>query len=201
MILNLLRVEALRVTDMMRRSFSENHRDTPVTCARRTRSIDADEEERPPPRSSVWSRRSSLVDPREEDQPAEADGVYSASSGHRRPAVGHVALLPHGDGAANHHRGPPGTRTHTHTHNKYIHTASIWTFPPCCLRLQRAILESVNGLKAVSVGRVVLVNNKQHLNALGVILQVSVCVCVFFFMVAWWVAADEDITSHHTSRS
>uniref|UniRef100_A0A8C1VY33 SKI2 homolog, superkiller viralicidic activity 2-like n=1 Tax=Cyprinus carpio TaxID=7962 RepID=A0A8C1VY33_CYPCA len=28
MILNLLRVEALRVTDMMRRSFSENHRDT-----------------------------------------------------------------------------------------------------------------------------------------------------------------------------
>ena len=30
MILNLLRVEALRVTDMMRRSFSENHRDTQV---------------------------------------------------------------------------------------------------------------------------------------------------------------------------
>lgn len=125
MILNLLRVEALRVTDMMRRSFSENHRDTPVTCARRTRSIDADEEERPPPRSSVWSRRSSLVDPREEDQPAEADGVYSASSGHRRPAVGHVALLPHGDGAANHHRGPPGTRTHTHTQQIYSHSFNL----------------------------------------------------------------------------
>lgn len=31
MILNLLRVEALRVTDMMRRSFSESHRDTQVT--------------------------------------------------------------------------------------------------------------------------------------------------------------------------
>uniref|UniRef100_A0AAR2L9J9 SKI2 homolog, superkiller viralicidic activity 2-like n=1 Tax=Pygocentrus nattereri TaxID=42514 RepID=A0AAR2L9J9_PYGNA len=31
MILNLLRVEALRVTDMMRRSFSENHRDTQVS--------------------------------------------------------------------------------------------------------------------------------------------------------------------------
>lgn len=30
MILNLLRVEALRVTDMMRRSFSESHRDTQV---------------------------------------------------------------------------------------------------------------------------------------------------------------------------
>ncbi|ROK35693.1 Helicase SKI2W [Anabarilius grahami] len=66
MILNLLRVEALRVTDMMRRSFSENHRDT-----------------------------------------------------------------------------------------------------------QRAVLESVNGLKALSVGRVVIVNNSQHHNALGVILQVS----------------------------
>ncbi|XP_052441008.1 helicase SKI2W-like isoform X2 [Carassius gibelio] len=66
MILNLLRVEALRVTDMMKRSFSENHRDT-----------------------------------------------------------------------------------------------------------QRAVLESVNGLKALSVGRVVMVNNSQHHNALGVILQVS----------------------------
>lgn len=32
MILNLLRVEALRVTDMMRRSFSENHRDTQVNA-------------------------------------------------------------------------------------------------------------------------------------------------------------------------
>lgn len=43
---------------------------------------------------------------------------------------------------------------------------------PCCVLLQRAVLESVNGLKALSVGRVVVVNNKQHLNALGVILQV-----------------------------
>lgn len=33
MILNLLRVEALRVTDMMRRSFSESHRDTQVQLA------------------------------------------------------------------------------------------------------------------------------------------------------------------------
>lgn len=31
MILNLLRVEALHVTDMMRRSFSESHRDTQVS--------------------------------------------------------------------------------------------------------------------------------------------------------------------------
>ncbi|MEQ2198034.1 hypothetical protein XENOCAPTIV_006663, partial [Xenoophorus captivus] len=36
------------------------------------------------------------------------------------------------------------------------------------------ILESVNGLKALSVGRVIVVNNRQHLNALGVILQVGV---------------------------
>ncbi|TRZ01366.1 hypothetical protein DNTS_033253, partial [Danionella cerebrum] len=37
----------------------------------------------------------------------------------------------------------------------------------------RAVLESVNGLKALSVGRVVIVNNSWHHNALGVILQVS----------------------------
>lgn len=48
-------------------------------------------------------------------------------------------------------------------------------FPPCAVWFQRAILESVNGLKALSVGRVVVVNNKHHLNALGVILQVGVC--------------------------
>uniref|UniRef100_A0A672LCM7 SKI2 homolog, superkiller viralicidic activity 2-like n=1 Tax=Sinocyclocheilus grahami TaxID=75366 RepID=A0A672LCM7_SINGR len=39
--------------------------------------------------------------------------------------------------------------------------------------LQRAVLESMNGLKALSVGRVVIVNNGQHHNALAVILQVS----------------------------
>uniref|UniRef100_A0A672ZBY9 SKI2 homolog, superkiller viralicidic activity 2-like n=1 Tax=Sphaeramia orbicularis TaxID=375764 RepID=A0A672ZBY9_9TELE len=39
MILNLLRVEALRVTDMMRRSFSESHRDTQVKHMLHTRRI------------------------------------------------------------------------------------------------------------------------------------------------------------------
>ncbi len=39
MILNLLRVEALRVTDMMRRSFSESHRDTQVTHTSRTEQV------------------------------------------------------------------------------------------------------------------------------------------------------------------
>lgn len=49
--------------------------------------------------------------PREEDQPAEADLVLSASSGHRGPAIRPDALLPHGDGATNHHRCPPGAQT------------------------------------------------------------------------------------------
>lgn len=34
-------------------------------------------------------------------------------------------------------------------------------------------MESVNGLKALSVGRVIVVKNQVHKNALGVILQVS----------------------------
>lgn len=41
--------------------------------------------------------------------------------------------------------------------------------PPC---LQWRIMESVNGLKSLSTGRVVVVKNKEHHNALGVILQV-----------------------------
>lgn len=44
---------------------------------------------------------------------------------------------------------------------------------PCaCPVLQRRIMESVNGLKSLSVGRVVVVKNEEHHNALGVILQV-----------------------------
>ena len=38
--------------------------------------------------------------------------------------------------------------------------------------LQHRIIESVNGLKSLSVGRVVVVKNQEHHNALGVILQV-----------------------------
>ncbi|XP_071383595.1 superkiller complex protein 2 [Centroberyx affinis] len=112
MILNLLRVEALRVTDMMRRSFSENHRDT-QTHEKRIRQL----------KQTV----SSLP-------PLDTEGQLSD-------------LVPY-----------------YHTVTELRITAEA---------LQRATLESVNGLKALSVGRVVLVNNKQHLNALGVILQVS----------------------------
>uniref|UniRef100_A0A8C8TW73 SKI2 subunit of superkiller complex n=1 Tax=Peromyscus maniculatus bairdii TaxID=230844 RepID=A0A8C8TW73_PERMB len=39
--------------------------------------------------------------------------------------------------------------------------------------IQRRIMESVNGLKSLSTGRVVVVKNEEHHNALGVILQVS----------------------------
>ncbi|KAE8281992.1 Helicase SKI2W [Larimichthys crocea] len=110
MILNLLRVEALRVTDMMRRSFSENHRDT-QTHEKRI--------------SQLKQTLSTLP-------PLDTDGQLSD-------------MLP------------------------YYHT--VTELRTTTEGLQRAILESVNGLKALSVGRVVVVNNKQHHNALGVLLQ------------------------------
>uniref|UniRef100_A0A3Q3WN29 Uncharacterized protein n=1 Tax=Mola mola TaxID=94237 RepID=A0A3Q3WN29_MOLML len=112
MILNLLRVEALRVTDMMRRSFSESHRDT-QTHEQKIRQL----------KQTV----SSLP-------PLDMEGQLSD-------------MLP------------------------YYHT--VTELRTTTKALQRAILESVNRLKALSVGRVVVVNNKQHFNALGVILQVS----------------------------
>ncbi|XP_035039239.1 helicase SKI2W [Hippoglossus stenolepis] len=112
MILNLLRVEALRVTDMMRRSFSENHRDTQTQEKRIVQ---------------LKQTLSSLP-------PLDTEGQLSD-------------LMPY---------------YHTVTELRTTNEA-----------LQRAILESVNGLKALSVGRVVVANNKQHLNALGVLLQVS----------------------------
>ncbi|XP_035476382.1 helicase SKI2W [Scophthalmus maximus] len=112
MILNLLRVEALRVTDMMRRSFSENHRDT----------------------QSQEKRISQLKQTLSTLPPLDTHDQLSD-------------LMPY-------YRTVTELRTTTEA-------------------LQRAILESMSGLKALSVGRVVVVNNKQHLNALGVILQVS----------------------------
>uniref|UniRef100_A0A3P8RM45 SKI2 subunit of superkiller complex n=1 Tax=Amphiprion percula TaxID=161767 RepID=A0A3P8RM45_AMPPE len=112
MILNLLRVEALRVTDMMRRSFSESHRDTQ---AHEKKII------------QLKQTLSTL-------SPLDTEGQLSD-------------MLP------------------------YYHT--VTELRVTTEALQRAILESVNGLKALSVGRVIVVNNKQHLNALGVILQVS----------------------------
>ncbi|KAJ8373170.1 hypothetical protein AAFF_G00270760 [Aldrovandia affinis] len=112
MILNLLRVEALKVTDMMRRSFSENHRDTQTHEKRIVQ---------------LKQTLSSLP-------PLDTEGQLGD-------------LLPY---------------YHTLTELRITNQA-----------LQRAVLESVSGLKALSVGRVVVVNNTQHCNALGVILQVS----------------------------
>ncbi|KAF7210868.1 superkiller complex protein 2 isoform X1 [Nothobranchius furzeri] len=112
MILNLLRVEALRVTDMMRRSFSESHRDTQAH------------------EKKISQLKKSLASL----PPQDAEGQLSD-------------ILP------------------------YYHT--VTELRTTTEAIQRAILDSVNGLKALSVGRVVIVNNKQHLNALGVILQVS----------------------------
>uniref|UniRef100_A0A673HWG5 Helicase SKI2W-like n=1 Tax=Sinocyclocheilus rhinocerous TaxID=307959 RepID=A0A673HWG5_9TELE len=112
MILNLLRVEALRVTDMMRRSFSENHRDTQAHEKRI---------------SELRNTLSSLP-------PLDTEGQLS------------------------------DILSYYHTITELLITTET---------LQRAVLESVNGLKALSVGRVVIVNNSQHHNALGVILQVS----------------------------
>ncbi|KAF3707271.1 Helicase SKI2W [Channa argus] len=112
MILNLLRVEALRVTDMMRRSFSENHRDT----------------------QSQEKRISQLKKMLSSLPPLDTEGQLSDLMA-------------------------------------YYHT--VTELRTTIEALQRATLESVNGLKALSVGRVVVVNNRQHLNALGVILQVS----------------------------
>ncbi|KAM4724641.1 superkiller complex protein 2 [Anableps anableps] len=112
MILNLLRVEALRVTDMMRRSFSESHRDTQAHEKRI---------------SHLKQMLASLP-------PLDTEGQLS------------------------------DILSYYHTVTEMQNTREA---------LQQTIMESVNGLKALSVGRVVVVNNRQHLNALGVILQVS----------------------------
>ncbi|XP_036411307.1 helicase SKI2W [Megalops cyprinoides] len=112
MILNLLRVEALQVTDMMRRSFSESHRDTQAHERRITQ---------------LKQQLASLP-------PFDTEGQLAD-------------ILP------------------------YYHTLTELRITT--EGLQRAVLESVSGLKALSVGRVVVVNNAQHCNALGVILQVS----------------------------
>lgn len=112
MILNLLRVEALRVTDMMKRSFSESHRDTQA----HDKQI-----------SKLKHALSSLPPLNLEGQLSDMLDYYHTVTELRLTAQG----------------------------------------------LQHAVMESVSGLKALSVGRVVVVNNHQHFNTLGVILQVS----------------------------
>ncbi|XP_078502024.1 superkiller complex protein 2 [Lissotriton helveticus] len=114
MILNLLRVEALRVEDMMKRSFSEFH----------TRKDSKLHEHRI---SALTKVLSSMEEVECVGQLCDLERYFTA-----------VREL------------------------KY--TREI---------IQRKVMESVNGLKSLSVGRVVIVTNQQHKNALGVILQVS----------------------------
>ncbi|XP_060045479.1 superkiller complex protein 2 isoform X1 [Erinaceus europaeus] len=114
MILNLLRVDALRVEDMMKRSFSEfpSRKDSKVHEQTLT---------------DLTKRLGALEEPDMTGQLADLAEYYSW--------------------------GEELTETRT--------------------RIQRHIIESVNGLKSLSAGRVVVVKNQEHHNALGVILQVS----------------------------
>ncbi|XP_058028782.1 superkiller complex protein 2 [Ahaetulla prasina] len=114
MILNLLRVEALRVEDMMRRSFSEFH----------TRKD-----------SKVYEHR-----------------IAQLSS-----------MLANMD--------MPDTSRQLGDLQEYY--SAVRELREIRERIQRRVMESMNGLKALSVGRVIVVSNQEHKNALGVILQVS----------------------------
>ncbi|CAM5105330.1 unnamed protein product [Natator depressus] len=114
MILNLLRVEALRVEDMMKRSFSEfpSRKDSQVhehTIAQLSRRLAAMEE----------------VD-----------------------TSGQLSDLPE-------------------------YGQAVQELQETRRMIQRRVAESASGLKALAPGRVVIVNNPAHRNALGVILQVS----------------------------
>ncbi|KAH0630499.1 hypothetical protein JD844_013565, partial [Phrynosoma platyrhinos] len=114
MILNLLRVEALRVEDMMKRSFSEFH----------TRKDSKVYEHRITQLSSILANM----------EMADMTGQLSDLEEYYRVV------------------------------RDLQETQEL---------IQRRVMESVNGLKALSVGRVIVVKNQEHRNALGVILQVS----------------------------
>lgn len=114
MILNLLRVDALRVEDMMKRSFSE-----------------------------FPSRKDSKA-----HEQALAELTKRLGALEEPDVTGQLADLPE-----YYSWGEELTETRN--------------------MIQRRIMESVNGLKSLSTGRVVVVKNEEHHNALGVILQVS----------------------------
>ncbi|EPY85403.1 helicase SKI2W [Camelus ferus] len=114
MILNLLRVDALRVEDMMKRSFSEfpSRKDSKAheqALAELTKRLEA------------------LEEPDMTGQLVDLPEYYSWGE-------------------------------------ELTETRSL---------IQRRIMDSVNGLKSLSAGRVVVVKSQEHHNALGVILQVS----------------------------
>uniref|UniRef100_A0A8D1D193 Superkiller complex protein 2 n=1 Tax=Sus scrofa TaxID=9823 RepID=A0A8D1D193_PIG len=114
MILNLLRVDALRVEDMMKRSFSE-------FPSRK------DSKAHEQALAELTKRLGALEEPDVTGQLVDLPEYYSWGE-------------------------------------ELTETRSL---------IQRRIMESVNGLKSLSVGRVVVVKSREHHNALGVILQVS----------------------------
>uniref|UniRef100_A0A9L0RYH3 Superkiller complex protein 2 n=1 Tax=Equus caballus TaxID=9796 RepID=A0A9L0RYH3_HORSE len=114
MILNLLRVDALRVEDMMKRSFSE-----------------------------FPSRKDSKA-----HEQALAELTKRLGALEEPDTTGQLVDLPE----------------YYNWGEELTETQGL---------IQRRIIDSVNGLKSLSVGRVVVVKNQEHHNALGVILQVS----------------------------
>ncbi|KAF3815192.1 helicase SKI2W [Mirounga leonina] len=114
MILNLLRVDALRVEDMMKRSFSE-------FPSRK------DSKAHEQALAELTKRLGALEEPDTTGQLVDLPEYYSWGE-------------------------------------ELTETRSL---------IQRRIMESVNGLKSLSAGRVVVVKNQEYHNTLGVILQVS----------------------------
>lgn len=148
MILNLLRVEALRVTDMMRRSFSENHRDTQVYGLISQQPLSDGEMSvgfaRPSnclgysivQKAEIWNMWWNVVKlfwvaesflslycsgSREENKRAEKHALHSPSAGHGGAVVWFTVILPHHHRAAHHHREPAGAQTHTHLYEHDVH--------------------------------------------------------------------------------
>ncbi|XP_020373916.1 helicase SKI2W [Rhincodon typus] len=113
MILNLLRVEALRVEDMMKRSFSEFH-----------------------------TRKDAKI---YEQQIQELSKKLSSMD--EVECIGQLSDLEH----------------YYNTVRELLYTRDA---------LQKSIMESTSAVKTLSVGRVLVVKNQRHKNALGVILQV-----------------------------
>ncbi|XP_050775552.1 SKI2 subunit of superkiller complex protein isoform X2 [Gopherus flavomarginatus] len=114
MILNLLRVEALRVEDMMKRSFSEFH-----------------------------SRKDSQA-----HEHAIAQLSRQLAAMEEVDTSGQLSDLPE-------------------------YCRAVQELQETRRVIQRRVAESASGLKALAPGRVVIVSNRAHRNAVGVILQVS----------------------------
>ncbi|XP_068780020.1 superkiller complex protein 2 isoform X2 [Struthio camelus] len=144
MILNLLRVEALRVEDMMRRSFSEFHvrRDAPAHERRVAEPGGGF--------GAVWGRLGAVSGP---DAP-QAHERRVAELSRALEALGEVETS-----------GPLADLPQYYRTVRELRQARAL--------LQRRAVESVAGLKALAPGRVVVVNTPAHRNALGLILQVS----------------------------